>query len=43
MDVSINLINGDCFEEIPKLEDESLDLVLTDFPYGISFNETETN
>jgi len=33
----IDLINGDCFVEVPKLKDESLDLVLTDFPYGISF------
>ena len=33
----MNLIQGDCFEEVPKLEDNSLDLVLTDFPYGISF------
>jgi len=31
------LFLGDCFVEIPKLEDDSLDLVLTDFPYGISF------
>ena len=33
----MNLILGDCFKEIPKFEDESIDLVLTDFPYGISF------
>ena len=31
------LFLGDCFVEIPKLEDDSLDLVLTDFPYGINF------
>ncbi len=33
----MTLIQGDCFKEVPKLEDNSLDLVLTDFPYGISF------
>jgi len=31
------LLNGDCFKVIPELKDDSLDLVLTDFPYGISF------
>lgn len=30
------LYNGDCFEIIPKLEDDSIDLVLTDPPYTIS-------
>lgn len=30
----IKLIKGDCLEEMKKLEDESVDLVLTDPPYG---------
>lgn len=31
----IKLINGDCLTEIEKLDDESIDLVLTDPPYFI--------
>lgn len=30
----INLFNGDCLEEMKKLKDNSVDLVLTDPPYG---------
>lgn len=32
----INLIYGDCLEELPKLQDKSVDLVLADPPYGIT-------
>lgn len=32
--VNINLFNGDFFEEIKKVEDNSIDLVLNDPPYG---------
>ena len=28
------IIHGDCLEEMPKLEDGSIDLVLADIPYG---------
>lgn len=31
----ITLIQGDCLEELKKLSDKSVDLVLTDPPYGI--------
>lgn len=31
----INLINGDCLEEMKNIEDESIDLVVTDCPYHI--------
>jgi site-specific DNA-methyltransferase (adenine-specific) len=31
------LIHGDCIEEMQKLESGSIDLVLTDPPYGMSF------
>lgn len=31
------IIQGDCLEEMKKLEDDSIDMVLTDPPYGISF------
>lgn len=31
------VINGDCLEELKKLEDNSVDLLCTDPPYGYSF------
>lgn len=31
------IIQGDCLEELKKLEDNSVDLVVTDPPYGYSF------
>lgn len=37
MSKNCELINDDCFKAIPNLQDNSIDLVLTDFPYGISF------
>ena len=30
----MRLINGDCLVEMQKLEDQSVDLILTDLPYG---------
>ena len=30
------IINGDCIEELKKIEDNSIDLILTDPPYFIS-------
>ena len=30
----INLIQGDCLKEMKKIEDESIDLILCDLPYG---------
>ena len=30
------LINGDCLEELTKLEDDSVDLIITDPPYGVT-------
>lgn len=32
------LINGDCLIEMEKLEDNSIDLVITDPPYGIDYS-----
>ena len=32
----MNIINGDCLEELKKLEDNSVDAVITDPPYGLS-------
>ena len=34
--VNIDLIHGDCLEEMKKIPDGSIDLVLTDPPYGIN-------
>lgn len=31
------IINGDCLEELKKLEDNSIDSIVTDPPYGYSF------
>ncbi len=31
------LINGDCLEELKKLDDNSVDLLCTDPPYGYGF------
>ena len=33
----INLIHGDCLQEMKKIPDGSVDMVLTDPPYGMSF------
>jgi len=40
MDDSMKLILGDCLEEMKKLPDDSVDLVLTDPPYNISEGTT---
>ena len=32
--MSIQLLNGDCLEILPTLEDNSVDLLLVDLPYG---------
>ncbi len=32
-----NIIHGDCIEEIKKLEDNSVDAIITDPPYGLGF------
>jgi site-specific DNA-methyltransferase (adenine-specific) len=36
--MSIELIHGDCLEEMKKIPDKSVDLVLTDPPYGLNFS-----
>lgn len=35
--INLTLIYGDALKVLPKLEDESIDLILTDSPYGIDF------
>ena len=39
---TFNIINGDCLEEMKKIPDKSVDLILTDPPYIIS-RETNFN
>ena len=34
--MSTTIIHGDCLEELKKLEDNSVDAVVTDPPYGLS-------
>ena len=34
---NINLINADCLDYMKKLDDNSVDAIITDAPYGISF------
>ena len=38
----IELYNGDCCEILKELEDNSIDIVMTDIPYGISYSEWDT-
>jgi DNA modification methylase len=33
----MEIINGDCIEELAKLKENSIDSIVTDPPYGISF------
>lgn len=37
-DGSVTIYHGDCREVIPNMADKSLDLVATDPPYGLSYN-----
>lgn len=41
-DNNATIINGDCLEELTKLQTDSIDLVLTDLPYGMTENEWDT-
>lgn len=34
----LNYLNDDCFNVLKNIEDNSIDLIVTDPPYGISFN-----
>ena len=35
MNENFKIYNGDCFVEQSKIENSSIDLILTDLPYGI--------
>ena len=40
--MSITLYHGDCLEKLKELEDKSIDLVITDPPYGIDYQTFRT-
>lgn len=39
---NINLINGECLEEMSKIENESINLILADLPYQITSNQWDS-
>lgn len=39
----MKLIHGDCLEKLKQLDDETVDMVLTDPPYGMSFVSNHRN
>ena len=43
MEMDSRLIRGNCFKELGGLPDESVDLVLTDPPYGINYESKGRN
>jgi site-specific DNA-methyltransferase (adenine-specific) len=43
MNISSNIINGDCFKELYKIKSNSVDLILIDPPYQISRSSGFTN
>ncbi len=36
------VINGDCLEVMRDIDDESVDMILCDLPYGVSRNKWDT-
>jgi hypothetical protein len=38
----IKLINGDCLIEMDKIDDNSINCIITDLPYGVSLNKWDT-
>ena len=38
----IELIHGDCLEEMKKIEDNSIDMILCDLPYGTTACKWDT-
>jgi site-specific DNA-methyltransferase (adenine-specific) len=37
LDLNLDLIHGDCFDEMDAIPDKSIDMVLTDPPYGMAY------
>ena len=40
--MSVKLFKGDCLELMKQIEDESIDLVLADLPFGVTANQWDT-
>ena len=40
--IDIKFIHGDCLEEMPKLQDHSIDMILCDLPYGTTACKWDT-
>ena len=40
--MSVKLFKGDCLELLKQIEDESIDLVLADLPYGMTANQWDS-
>lgn len=40
---NISLLQGDCLQVLKTLEDKSVDLILTDPPYGMNFRSNYRN
>lgn len=38
----IDLYNGDCLELLPTIQDNSIDLILADLPYGMTYNKWDS-
>jgi site-specific DNA-methyltransferase (adenine-specific) len=38
----IELINGECLEEMDKIDEKSIDAIITDLPYGVSKNNWDS-
>ena len=38
---NIELYNGDCLEVMKTLPNKSIDMILTDLPYGLTQNKTD--
>ena len=39
MSITRNVILGNCLEEMPKMAKGSIDMILTDLPYGMTFSK----
>ena len=39
--MSIELYNGDCLEVMKNIPDESVDMICTDLPYGVTQNKSD--
>ena len=40
--MSVKLFKGDCLELMEQIEDESIDMILCDLPFGMTANKWDT-